>query len=92
VVDVSTLGVQHRLHAELLRRARAAGVVDNRARLDPAPRHAELASRVSTYREQVTREFSALTKQGLLEKDGAGIVLTDVARLERMVEEVRMEA
>ena len=47
---------------------------------------------MSTYREQVTREFSALTKQGLLEKDGTAMVLTDVGRLARMVEEVRLEA
>ena len=47
---------------------------------------------MSTYREQVTRELSLLTKQGLLAKDGNALVLLDVARLERMVEEVRSEA
>jgi CRP/FNR family transcriptional regulator, cyclic AMP receptor protein len=88
VIELSTLGVQNRIHAELLRLARlAAG--DG---LDPAPKHADIASQVSTYREQVTREFSALTRQGLLEKDGTAIVLTDVERLARMVEEVRLEA
>lgn len=92
VIELSTLGVQNRIHAELLRLARQSGQEGNRIRIDPAPKHADIASQVSTYREQVTREFSALTKQGLLEKDGTGIVLTDVARLERMVEEVRMEA
>jgi CRP-like cAMP-binding protein len=92
VIELSTLGVQNRIHAELLRLARASAQEGNRIRIDPAPKHADIASQVSTYREQVTREFSALTKQGLLEKDGTGIVLTDVARLERMVEEVRMEA
>jgi CRP-like cAMP-binding protein len=91
VIELSTLGVQNRIHAELLRLARQSGQEGNRIRIDPAPKHADIASQVSTYREQVTREFSALTKQGLLEKDGTGIVLTDVARLERMVE-VRMEA
>lgn len=85
VVDVSTLGVPHRLHAELLRRAREAGVADNRARLDPAPRHAELASRVSTYREQVTRELSALARQNLLAKEGKALVVLDVERLARLV-------
>jgi len=92
VIELSTLGVQNRIHAELLRIARQGGQQGNRIRIDPAPKHADIASQVSTYREQVTREFSALAKQGLLEKDGTGIVLTDVARLERMVEEVKMEA
>jgi CRP/FNR family transcriptional regulator, cyclic AMP receptor protein len=92
VIELSTLGVQNRIHAELLRLARLAAGDGQRVRLDPAPKHADIASQVSTYREQVTREFSALTRQGLLEKDGTAIVLTDVERLARMVEEVRLEA
>lgn len=92
VIELSTLGVQNRIHAELLRLARATGEGGNRVRIDPAPKHADIASQVSTYREQVTRELSALTRQGLLEKDGSALVLTDVAKLERIVEEVRLEA
>jgi CRP/FNR family transcriptional regulator, cyclic AMP receptor protein len=92
VIELSTLGVQNRIHAELLRQARLAAPEDTRVRIDPAPKHADIASQVSTYREQVTREFSALTRQGLLEKDGTALVLTDVPRLARMVEEVRLEA
>lgn len=92
VIELSTLGVQNRIHAELLRLARASGQAGNRIRIDPAPKHADIASQVSTYREQVTREFSALTRQGLLEKDGTGLVLTDVERLDRIVTEVRLEA
>ncbi|GIL03759.1 MAG: cyclic nucleotide-binding protein [Betaproteobacteria bacterium] len=89
VIDLSTLGVQNRIHAELLRLARAAGVRDNAARIDPAPPHADIASQVSTYREQVTRELSALVKTGLLAKDRRALVVLDVARLGRLVEEVR---
>ena len=89
VIDLSTLGVQNRIHAEILRLARAAGVARNRARLEPGPKHADIASQVSTYREQVTRELSALARAGILEKDGAALVVCDVARLEKMVEDVR---
>lgn len=91
VIDLSTLGVQTRLHAELLRLASAAGVApDNTARIDPAPPHAALASKISTNREQVTREISALTKSGVLRKDGAhALVVTDVRELEALVAEVR---
>lgn len=85
VVELGTLGVAHRLQAELLRRAREAGVAHNRARLDPAPRHAELASRVSTNREQVTRELSALARLGLLQKEGKALVVADVERLAQRV-------
>jgi len=89
VIDLSTLGVQNRVHAELLRLAREAGCADNRARIDPAPTHAEMASRISTNREQVTRELNALQTRGLLAKEGRGWVLGDVALLAQMVAEVR---
>jgi len=89
VIELSTLGVQNRIHADLLRLANQAGVDANTARLVPAPKHADIASRVSTNREQVTRELSALVKAGLLGKDGAALLVLDVKRLERMVEEVR---
>jgi len=92
VIDLSTLGVHQRLHAEVLRLALEAGVKANRARIDPAPKHADLASQVSTYREQVTRELSALAKRGVLGKDGRALVVLDVARLQRMVEEVKSGA
>jgi CRP/FNR family transcriptional regulator, cyclic AMP receptor protein len=88
VIEVSTLGVQNRIHAELLRMARSGDVRDNRARIEPAPRHADLASQVSTYREQVTRELSTLARDGLVAKDGRALVVLDVARLERLVAEV----
>jgi CRP-like cAMP-binding protein len=89
VIDLSTLGVQNRIHADLLRRAREAGVTGNAARIDPAPKHADIASQVSTYREQVTRELSALAKAGVVGKDAGALVIRDVARLERLVAEVR---
>ncbi|MET3476882.1 Crp/Fnr family transcriptional regulator [Variovorax atrisoli] len=89
VIDLSTLGVQNRLHAELLRLARVAGVEGNQARLDPAPKHAALASQISTNREQVTRELNALARSGVLSKDDKALLVADVARLEQMVSQVR---
>jgi len=89
VIDLSTLGVQNRVHAELLRLARLAGVVDNRSRLEPVPTHAELANRIGTNREQVTRELNALRRDGLLAKEGKALLVPDVARLAALVAEVR---
>ncbi len=85
VVEVSTLTVQRRLCGELLRLAGApdaTGADGNQARIDPAPRHAEMASQVSTYREQVTRELSALVKAGVLAKEGRALRVLDLARLQ----------
>jgi CRP/FNR family transcriptional regulator, cyclic AMP receptor protein len=89
VIDLSTLGVHSRIHAELLKLVRQAGVTGNSARIEPAPRHADLASQVSTYREQVTRELSSLAKAGVLGKDGRALIVRDVKRLEKLVEEAK---
>jgi CRP-like cAMP-binding protein len=87
--ELSTLGIQNRVHAELLRLAREAGVRDGAACIDPAPRHVDIASRISTNREQVTKELSAMARQGLIEKRARALVVPDVARLERIVAQVR---
>jgi CRP/FNR family cyclic AMP-dependent transcriptional regulator len=89
VVDFSTLAVRNRIQAELVRMAREAGVAGNQATLSPAPRHADIASRVSTNREAVARELAELGRKGLVGKRRGALVLVDVQRLARMVEDVR---
>jgi CRP/FNR family transcriptional regulator, cyclic AMP receptor protein len=76
--------VQRRVWVDLLRRARDAGIADNRARLEPAPTHYDIASRVGSSREQVTRELSSLARRGLVERAGRKLVLRDVAALEQL--------
>lgn len=86
VIDLSTLGVPQRLQAELLRLAMEAGIEGNHARIAPAPRHADLASAISTYREQVSREMSALQRAGLVCKEPGALIVLDVQRLEALVQ------
>lgn len=93
VIELSTLGVVNRIHAELLRLACETGKQpDGSCMLSPAPRHADIAARVSTTREQVTREISALVKRGLLTKHPQGMLVTDVHALDRMVERASHDA
>jgi CRP/FNR family cyclic AMP-dependent transcriptional regulator len=87
VLELSTMNVQQRVCMELVRLARSGNTTGNQARIDPAPNHSELAHRVSTYREQVTRELSALAKAGLVARDGGALVVKDIERLRRMAEE-----
>jgi hypothetical protein len=89
IYDLTTLGVQNRVHAEILRLAKQAGVDDNKACIRPVPKHSELAANISTYREQVTREISKMVDQGLVERSENALVVPDVARLEQLVAEVR---
>jgi len=88
VFELSTRGVQSRLRSELLRRARHAGVQNNRATIDPAPKHADLANQISTAREQVTRELSELVRRGLLVRSDRALVVVDVEALEKLVAKV----
>lgn len=88
VVELSTLGVNNRIHAELLRLARQHGIDDNHAEIRPAPTHADIASRVSTHREAVTKELGALEKGGVLERARGVLRVVDVGRLESMVQNV----
>jgi CRP/FNR family transcriptional regulator, cyclic AMP receptor protein len=88
VVEFSTLGVNNRIHGELLRLAREFGVQDNQALIKPAPTHADIASRVSTHREAVTREIAALARAGILQRGRGCLRVCDVARLETLVRAV----
>jgi CRP/FNR family transcriptional regulator, cyclic AMP receptor protein len=91
VHEFSTLGVQSRIRAELLRLAALAGVAQNRALLDPAPSLSELASRVSTHREAVSRELSRLGAMGIAFREKSVLRIGDVARLEQLVREAKGE-
>jgi CRP/FNR family cyclic AMP-dependent transcriptional regulator len=85
VVELSTLGVANRFHAELLRLARSHGVINNKSLIKPAPTHAEFASRVSTQREAITKEIGRLVRHDILERTRGGLNIPDVVRLETMV-------
>ena len=93
VFEFSTLAVNNRIQAELLRLAREADhAVDgdaNVARIPNPPKHADLAVRISTNREAVTRHLSALDRNGVLHRHAGAWIIKDVARLEAMVREAR---
>lgn len=87
VIEFTTVGVRNRIHAELLRIAKASGQETEVINIYPAPTHADIASQVSTHREAVTREFGHLAGEGILEKRGRNLIIRDLARLERLVNE-----
>lgn len=89
VVEFSTLGVNNRIHAEILRLAREHPQDGNQVEITDPPTHADIASRVSTRREAVTKELSRLTDSGLIERRGKSLVVRDVERLRHMIEEVK---
>jgi len=91
IMDLSTLAANNRVHAELLRQARANMANDQEAWISPIPVHGDIASRVSTTRETVARVMNELARQGMVERRKSVLVVRDVERLESLVEEVRGE-
>lgn len=91
LLDLGAQPVQSRIWLELLRLARDAGVKDNAARIEPAPPHKDIASRVGTSREEVSRELSRLARLKLIERVGRTLVLRDVAELQRLAGDARPE-
>jgi CRP-like cAMP-binding protein len=86
VFEFSTIAVRNRIHAELLRLARRSQKGERSVVISPIPTHSDIASRVSTHREAVTREFNELARLGIVERQGNTLVIRDIGELERMVE------
>ncbi|MEM7404470.1 MAG: Crp/Fnr family transcriptional regulator [Pseudomonadota bacterium] len=89
----NVLPVKQRVRVDLLRLARLSGVANNQAMLIPPPKHADIAARVGTHREGVTRELTELQKMGLVERSTVegrrALAVSDVDRLQQMLETVR---
>lgn len=82
VFELSALNAQARLHSELLRLARLASPARVVA---PAPTHEELANRIGSHREAVTRELRRLVRHGLIATGHRRLEILDLERLEAAV-------
>ena len=91
IYEFSTLAVNNRIQAELLRLANLAPREGGSARIVPTPTHFEIASRVSTHREAVTRELNRLSRMGIIERHREGLLVKDIDRLAEMVHEATGE-
>lgn len=87
VHEYGTFDVRRRLYAELLRLSRPAGKGSTQTIISPPPMHAELAARISSHREAVTRELAKLERGGLLERRRGAMVLLDPGRLATLIGE-----
>ena len=79
IFQLSALKARGRLHCELLRLAElgvreADGIV-----VEHAPTHSELAARIGSYRETVSREMSYLTKRSMLQLRHRTLTITNLA-------------
>ncbi len=90
IVELSTLGANNRIHAEILRLAHKKGIEkDGKIYIRPIPVHSDIAARISTVRETVARAMSDLAKQGIVTREKGALVVHDIKRLEQIVQDVR---
>ncbi len=92
IVDLSTLGANNRVYAELLRLAKPNAKDAGKTNvIRPVPIHGDIAARVSTTRETVARALSDLGKKQLVIKEGSSLIIKDIKRLRDMVEQFRID-
>lgn len=89
--EMRTLDVQSRIRAELLRLAEDSLGEDNTATISPLPTSADIAARVNTRREAVSRELASLTRRGFIQRKQKSLMICDFAGLNRLVESVLQE-
>lgn len=93
--EFSFLKAKHRLYAELLRLSRPrtgnGSALENAGEtqriISPAPPQSDIADRIASRREIVSREMKSLERMGVLERTKGGIVIVDADRLRRMASE-----
>ena len=85
LMEHTVLDLRHRLYAELLRLSTPrAGAAGERV-VTPPPYHHVLAARIGCRREQVTREFAAMSQENLVERTRGALVLKRPEVLEQRI-------
>ena len=82
VFEVSALAVRERVRRELLRLAADGTRTGRSVVISPAPTHYDLAARIGSHREAVTRELNRLAEEKVVEIGRREIRIVDLALLQ----------
>ncbi len=85
LAEQSFLQAKHRVYAELLRLSKPRLGHEGQRSISPPPTQRELADRIGTRREVVSRELNALHKQGIFEKTKGALVIKNVGELQKRI-------
>ena len=85
LAEHTVLDLRHRLYAELLRLSVPRAGHPGERVVSPPPYHHVFAARIGCRREQVTREFTTMSGEGLVEKTRGGLVLLKPGVLEARI-------
>lgn len=93
LMEHAVLDLRHRLYSELLRLSTPRAGTANERVVTPPPYHHVLAARIGCRREQVTREFTTMTQEGLIERTRGALVIKRPEIFEsRIAEAMRQDA
>jgi len=85
VFELNALTMRDRLYCELLRLGEESRRATGDTIIEPSPTHADLASRIGSHREAVTREMRYLVQSGLVRQERRRITMLDIPRLRALV-------
>jgi len=74
-MEQTVLDLRHRLYSELLRLSTPRGERVSERVITPPPFHHIMAARIGCRREQVTREFTMMSQEGLIERTRGALIL-----------------
>jgi CRP/FNR family transcriptional regulator, cyclic AMP receptor protein len=75
LMEQAVLDLRHRLYSELLRLSVPRPGRGEERVVTPPPYHHVLAARIGCRREQVTREFTSMSQEGLVERTRGALVI-----------------
>ena len=81
------LQAKHRICVEIMRKSRPRLGHEDQRVISPPPLQREIAERVGTRREVVSRQISALRKKGIVEKTPRALVIKDIPAINKIIEE-----
>ncbi len=84
--ELASLSVAGRLLSELLRLAAGSVSQGDQCEIAGFPTHMELAARIGTHREAVTRELRLLRQEGLVAQSGRTLSIVSLAKLRALLE------
>ena len=85
--EFSTLNARERLHLELLRLASGSLNASGTAVIKDAPTHEDLATRIGSQRETVSREMADLADHGIIEQERRILTIKNLSALRRLVDD-----
>lgn len=75
LAEHSIFDLKHRLYSELLRLSTPRSSHPGQRIISPPPFHHVMAARIGCRREQITRELTTMSSEGLIEKSRGGLVV-----------------